>query len=107
MPLLLECDCGKRLNVPDEHAGKRVKCPACSQVLTVPGGRPDAPAGGMVRFTCACGRAMRARAEYAGQVVRCPACRAELEVPGPRRAAGREAASRIRADRPERARPAA
>jgi hypothetical protein len=28
--------CQKKLQVGDEHAGKKVKCPGCGQVLTVP-----------------------------------------------------------------------
>src|SRR5438067_4672369 len=34
MPITLNCACGKTLRVADEHAGKRVKCPACAAVLT-------------------------------------------------------------------------
>lgn len=34
MPVTLNCTCGKILRVPDEHAGKRVKCPACSAVIS-------------------------------------------------------------------------
>src|SRR5262245_31297750 len=34
MPITLNCGCGKVLRIADEHAGKRVKCPACSTVLS-------------------------------------------------------------------------
>lgn len=39
--------CGKKLAAKDESAGKRVKCPACGQVLQAPaaGEAPRAPAG--------------------------------------------------------------
>ena len=40
MPITLSCPCGKTLRVGDEHAGKRVKCPACTAVLTAP--KPEA-----------------------------------------------------------------
>ncbi len=30
------CRCGKELKVPDEYAGKRVRCPACQQTVDVP-----------------------------------------------------------------------
>jgi hypothetical protein len=30
------CLCGRKLQVPKEHVGKQVKCPACGQVSTVP-----------------------------------------------------------------------
>ena len=36
MPIELTCQCGKRLAAPDDFAGKNVKCPQCSQVVTVP-----------------------------------------------------------------------
>lgn len=36
MPIEFACDCGKRLKVSDEHAGKRAKCPACKNPVTVP-----------------------------------------------------------------------
>lgn len=36
MPITFNCACGKTLRVPDEHAGRRAKCPACAAVVTVP-----------------------------------------------------------------------
>ncbi len=36
MPIHVECDCGKSLNVPDKLAGKKGKCPACGAVLNIP-----------------------------------------------------------------------
>ena len=36
MPILVNCACGKEYPVKDDFAGKRVKCPACGEVLTVP-----------------------------------------------------------------------
>ena len=39
MPIEISCDnCSKRLRVPDTAAGKRVKCPGCQTVLSVPAG---------------------------------------------------------------------
>jgi hypothetical protein len=40
MPLTFNCACGKTLRVPDQHAGKRVKCPACNAVATAPSPEP-------------------------------------------------------------------
>jgi hypothetical protein len=34
MPILLNCTCGKKLRVPDENAGKKVRCPGCDRILT-------------------------------------------------------------------------
>jgi hypothetical protein len=36
MPLTVPCDCGKLLQVKDSLAGKRIRCPGCQAVLTVP-----------------------------------------------------------------------
>ena len=45
MPITFNCPCGKALRVADEHAGRRVKCPACQAVGTVPAPEPEpAPA---------------------------------------------------------------
>src|SRR5688572_8360620 len=33
--MLVTCDCGKRLRVRDDLAGKRIKCPACGQPVVV------------------------------------------------------------------------
>ena len=35
MPISITCQCGKKLKAPDTLAGKKVKCPACQQLLTV------------------------------------------------------------------------
>lgn len=36
MAVKVACQCGAKFNVDDKHAGKRVKCPKCSQPLLVP-----------------------------------------------------------------------
>ena len=36
MPITFNCPCGKTLRVPDDSAGKRAKCPACSAVVAIP-----------------------------------------------------------------------
>ncbi len=36
MPILLTCECGKKLKVNDDSAGKRVRCPQCKATLQVP-----------------------------------------------------------------------
>ena len=42
MPLKIACaGCNAVLNVPEEAAGKRVKCPKCQSVLIVPNAGPD------------------------------------------------------------------
>ena len=41
MPIPLKCPCGKKLQVKDELAGRRVKCPACGGAITVPAPEPE------------------------------------------------------------------
>jgi DNA-directed RNA polymerase subunit RPC12/RpoP len=36
MSVTLQCECGKRLRVKDDLAGKRVKCPSCGHAILVP-----------------------------------------------------------------------
>lgn len=40
MPITFDCPCGKTLRVGDDFAGRRVKCPACNLVGTVPAPEP-------------------------------------------------------------------
>ena len=40
MPITLTCACGKTLRVADEHAGRRVKCPACNAITTASAPQP-------------------------------------------------------------------
>lgn len=44
MPIPVQCSCGKTLNIPDQYAGKNVKCPACSATVAVPSATPPSPA---------------------------------------------------------------
>jgi hypothetical protein len=36
MPIRFACSCGRTLRVPEQHAGKSAKCPACGAVVKVP-----------------------------------------------------------------------
>jgi hypothetical protein len=36
MPIQIQCDCGKKLRVKDESAGKKIRCPGCQEILSVP-----------------------------------------------------------------------
>jgi hypothetical protein len=41
MPITVTCDCGKTLRVPDIHAGKKAKCPACEALVPIPKAEPE------------------------------------------------------------------
>lgn len=36
MPIALSCPCGRALNIKDEFAGRKIRCPDCKSVLAVP-----------------------------------------------------------------------
>ena len=36
MPIEFECACGKRLTAKEEFVGRRLRCPGCQSVLTIP-----------------------------------------------------------------------
>lgn len=84
MSIEFGCQCGKRLKVADELAGKQVRCPGCSDVLMVPQQQPAAAAGSADRIviSCQCGQQLRVKSELAGKRVRCSACQQPVRVPG-------------------------
>ncbi len=43
MPIAVHCDCGRALRLKDDLAGRKVRCPACGDVLAVP--KPKAARG--------------------------------------------------------------
>lgn len=36
MPIVVQCGCGQALRTPDESAGKRIRCPRCQTILSLP-----------------------------------------------------------------------
>ncbi|MBM3997629.1 MAG: hypothetical protein FJ303_26295 [Planctomycetes bacterium] len=43
MAIPFECDCGRKLNVKDELAGKKIFCPECKETLRVPDAEEEVP----------------------------------------------------------------
>ena len=83
MAIEISCSCGGRFKARDEHAGRKVKCPRCQQVLVVsqPAPQPVSPSVAAVEVACPCGGRFKARAEHAGRKVKCPRCAQILVVP--------------------------
>src|SRR5262245_7527061 len=86
MSIQFACACGQNLAAREEHAGKRVKCTACGEIQTVPGGARElpperAPAPELIQFNCSCGQICQARPEFAGRNTRCPRCSTVLTIP--------------------------
>ena len=36
MTIALTCECARKFKVKDEHAGRRLKCPSCGNILAIP-----------------------------------------------------------------------
>lgn len=68
--------CGKRLSVPDQSAGRRGKCPKCGSVVIV----PDKIAT-IVLHCGNCGRKITVPNIHAGKKGRCPNCKNPVVVP--------------------------
>jgi phage FluMu protein Com len=111
VPIVFNCRCGKTLRVTDEHANRRIKCPACGHVGTVPAPAPQfeeiedtsartrehappppltpaakPPARGPsdpIVIECPCGMTLGVPADHAGRRVKCPKCNAISTAPKP------------------------
>ncbi len=91
MPIKTSCECGATFAVPDQLAGKRVKCPKCAQPTQVPGsasktegpgaGTSDSGAAAHLTISCGCGKRIRVPRQSAGKAVKCPGCGKPLLVP--------------------------
>lgn len=80
MPIEHNCPCGAKLKVKDELAGKKIKCPKCSQASTVVQAeiQPE-----MIPVKCTCGKSFQAKASMSGKSFKCSACERIVKVPEP------------------------
>jgi DNA-directed RNA polymerase subunit RPC12/RpoP len=68
--------CGHKLSVPDQIAGKRGKCPKCGNVVFVPNKTAT------IELHCSnCGRKITLPRIYAGKKGRCPNCKEPVAIP--------------------------
>src|SRR6266542_4468557 len=89
MPIAVLCpSCQASLKVPDQMAGKQVKCPKCSQPIAAGRGgttpaAPQTPAAAKIKVTCpACAKVLLAPAQAAGKAIKCPGCGKPVRVTG-------------------------
>jgi predicted Zn finger-like uncharacterized protein len=89
--------CSARIRLPEDAAGKRVRCPKCKEPFRVPATKPAAspapkPAAdalsslsdNILRFPCDdCGAKLKAKAESVGKRVKCRKCGSIMRVPDP------------------------
>ena len=68
--------CGEKIIAQEQLAGKRVKCPKCSNTSIVPAESPR------IKFTCKnCGQGIRVLQVHAGKEGKCPKCHEPIVVP--------------------------
>ena len=78
--ITVECKCGKRLKAPASAAGKRAKCPACGNVLTITAPPPPAEddMGLNALYDLADQESKVAEQQAASGSPRCPGCSREM-----------------------------
>ncbi|MFN6400591.1 MAG: hypothetical protein ACK449_11895 [Planctomycetota bacterium] len=72
------CQCGTKLRVKDELAGKKIKCPKCSETFTLPAGQAAAD---LISVSCKCGKSFQAKATMAGKSFQCISCNRTISIP--------------------------
>lgn len=91
MTIKISCQCGKRLAVQSRLAGKRIRCPSCSEPISVPmqqssstSDRTDTASitnrqgatnpAKLISVQCNCGARLRIKNGLVGQSLKCPKC---------------------------------
>ncbi len=74
MAIKVTCSCGKTVSAKDELAGKRVKCPDCSEPISIPAESAFQEVGSDMA-----GLLDEIGMEATRTGVRCPNCRSDLE----------------------------
>jgi len=104
MPIAVNCRCGKQFRVPEEYAGKKIKCTSCGETRIVAAGAKNGMAkngtaksstaqatlpaqatqAAVLKFQCdQCDHPMQTKAEFAGKKTKCPGCQAIVTIPSP------------------------
>ncbi|MBN2313276.1 MAG: hypothetical protein JXM79_05060 [Sedimentisphaerales bacterium] len=68
--------CGRKISIQNEHAGKRGKCPECGAALVIPA------KSSLFELHCQnCGQKINVPQTYAGKQVKCPTCKFIVAIP--------------------------
>lgn len=94
MPIQAQCACGRAINVKDDLAGKKIRCPNCKAIVNVPsaaaqpvqqvGAAPvvTPPADAKITVLCTgCQNRLQVGVKFSGKNIRCPKCQAAIKVP--------------------------
>lgn len=76
-------NCGQKLKVPDQNAGKNAKCPKCNHPVLIPSPPEQSPQKpSVIKFHCpSCGQKIGLTTDYVGKRVKCAKCKNPLRVP--------------------------
>ena len=97
MAISAQCVCGKTISAKNEYAGKRVRCPACKEPVSLPTAETDSDSQGKpttITTKCECGKSFRAKSGLLGKTVKCPACSMPVKIGKPSDANGEPAVNR-------------
>ncbi len=76
--------CDQKIGLPQQYAGKQVRCAKCKQIIVVPTAseQNDVTDKGVIRFECSgCKRKLKVSQKHAGRQVKCPKCGVPIAVP--------------------------
>jgi len=76
--------CDQKIGLPQQYAGKQVRCAKCRQTIVVPSASEETNVTdkGVIRFRCSgCEQKLRVSQIYAGKKLKCPKCSALIVVP--------------------------
>ena len=76
------CQCGQRFAVKSEHAGKKVKCRGCGEVVAVPVATKADSTVSLIALQCQqCGKRLSVSQKLAGKTIKCSQCSALNKIP--------------------------
>jgi DNA-directed RNA polymerase subunit RPC12/RpoP len=76
--------CDQKIGLPQQYAGKQVRCARCKQTIVVPtvSEQIETADKGVIRFECSgCKQKLKVSRKYAGRKFKCPKCSAVIIVP--------------------------
>lgn len=78
VPIDHVCNCGAKLRVKDELAGRKVKCPKCTMTTTIPFAQATEE---IISVRCECGKSYQAKASTGGKTFTCSSCHQLVPIP--------------------------
>lgn len=83
MPVITCDHCGRQIKASGNLSGKKVRCPSCVEIFTVPGADAVPASKEPIVVECKCGNAWEVSHDIAGKRILCAACDEPVIVPRP------------------------